>query len=130
MFFPVNFPIFIGTPFLKNTSERLLLTRTTKGTKPCKNYISSEAVVQRCSVKKVAETCKFIKKETLTQLFSCEFSKFFKNTFLTPLDNCFWSYSYYFTILNQQKQPDTHSRLCWKILLENFVKFISTCTYK
>ena len=27
------------------------------------------------------ETCNFIKRETLTQVFSCEFSEFFKNTF-------------------------------------------------
>ena len=56
-----------------------------------------EAVVQKCSVKKVflkilqnsqENTCvrvpfliKFIKKETLVQMFSCEFSEIFKNTF-------------------------------------------------
>ena len=28
-----------------------------------------------------AEACNFIKKEILTQLFSCEFCKIFKNTF-------------------------------------------------
>ena len=56
-----------------------------------------EAVVQRCSVKKVfleisqnsqENTCarvsfliKFIKKETLAQVFSCEFYEISKNTF-------------------------------------------------
>ena len=60
-----------------------------------------KAVVRRCSVKKVfleisqnleentfargsflikLEACNFIKKETLTQVFSCEFCKTFKNT--------------------------------------------------
>ena len=64
----------------------------------------TEAVAQRCSVKKVfleilpnsrentcarvsfliklqAETCSFIKKETLAQVFSCEFCEISKNTF-------------------------------------------------
>ena len=69
---------------------------------------ASEAVVQRCSAKKVflrisqnsqentctrvsflikLQACNFIKKETLTQVFSCEFCKISQNTFLyrTPL---------------------------------------------
>ena len=62
-----------------------------------------EAVVRRCSVKKVFleisqnsqestcdrvsylikfQACNFIKKETLAQAFSCEFCEIFKNTFL------------------------------------------------
>ena len=64
----------------------------------------TEAVVQGCSVKKLsleisqisqenacarisfliklqAKTCNFIRKETQTQMFSCEFCKNFKNTF-------------------------------------------------
>ena len=55
-----------------------------------------EADVQRCSVKKVflnfhkihrktpvsaPQACNFIKKETLAQLFSCEFCVISKNTF-------------------------------------------------
>ena len=69
-----------------------------------------KAVVQRCSVKKVfleisqnslentcardsfliklqAEACNFIKKESLAQVFSCEFCEISKNTFFhrTPL---------------------------------------------
>ena len=54
---------------------------------------SSEPVVHRCSVKRVflkisqnsqenrPETCNFIKKETVEQVFSCEFHEIFKNTF-------------------------------------------------
>ena len=63
----------------------------------------SEAVVRRCSVKKVFSAISqnsqertyarvsflknFIKKETLAQVFSCEFCKISKNTFFhrTPL---------------------------------------------
>ena len=64
--------------------------------------IMTEAVAQRCSVKKVfletsqnshenacardsviseAEACNFMKKEILTQVFSCEFCEIAKNTF-------------------------------------------------
>ena len=32
----------------------------------------------------------FIKKETLAQVFSCEFWKFCKNTFLTPSAEFLW----------------------------------------
>ena len=45
---------------------------------------------QRYSLKKVfleisqnSRACNFIKTETLTQVFSCEFSEIFKNTFFT-----------------------------------------------
>ena len=67
-------------------------------------HINGESVSRRCSVKKVlleisqnsqenisarvtflinlqAKACNFIKKETLAQVFSCEFCKFSKNTF-------------------------------------------------
>ena len=53
---------------------------------------SQEAVPETCSVKKVflkilRESCNFIRKETLAQVFSCEFCKISKNTFSyrTPL---------------------------------------------
>ena len=59
-------------------------------------YFDLEAAVQRCSVKKVfleisqnsqentcARVCNFIKKETLAQLFSCEFCEISKNIFFT-----------------------------------------------
>ena len=50
-----------------------------------------ESVVQRCTLKRVflsrSEACIFIKKETLAQVFSCEFCKISKSTFFhrTPL---------------------------------------------
>ena len=53
-----------------------------------------QAVVRRCSVKKVfldlsvlrqPEACNFIIKETLAQVFSCEFCEISKNTFLLHL---------------------------------------------
>ena len=56
--------------------------------------VAMDAVVQGCSVKDVffknsqnlqgntcAEACNFIKKETMTQLFSCELCEIFKNKF-------------------------------------------------
>ena len=47
----------------------------------------SEAVAQSCSVKNLLleiwpQACNFIKMETLTQVFSCEFCEISKNTFL------------------------------------------------
>ena len=49
--------------------------------------VNAEAVVQWCSVKKVFSACNFIEKETLAEVFSCEFCKISKNTFFhrTPL---------------------------------------------
>ena len=49
----------------------------------------TEAIIQTCSEKKgvlknliiVFTTCNFIKKETLAQVFSCEFCEIFKNNF-------------------------------------------------
>ena len=48
----------------------------------------SEAVVRRCSVKKVpleisSQACNFIEKDSLAKVFSCEFCEISKNTFLT-----------------------------------------------
>ena len=40
------------------------------------------------------EACNFTKKETMTQVFSCEFCEISKNTLFTeqtPLDDCFWN---------------------------------------
>ena len=54
-------------------------------------FVCPEVVVQRCSVKKVLlkisqnshpEACNFIKKETLTQMLSCEFCEIFNNAFV------------------------------------------------
>ena len=89
---------------VKPWSEKLILVRFETG------FHNSEAVTQRCSVKNVfleilensqEKTCatvsfliklqawayNFIKKETLTQVFSCEFYEISKNTFSyrTPL---------------------------------------------
>ena len=77
---------------------------------------------QRCSVKKVfleiswnsqentcarasflikSCTCKFIKKETLAQVFSCEFCEISKNTFSyrTPLDDCFLCHTPHYSLV-------------------------------
>ena len=39
------------------------------------------AAIQRCSLKELPKACNFIKKETLAQLFTCEFREIFKNIF-------------------------------------------------
>ena len=42
----------------------------------------TEAVAQKCFEKKVfLEACNFIEKQTLAQVFSCEFCQVSKNTF-------------------------------------------------
>ena len=43
-------------------------------------------------IPKWSDTINFIKKETLAQVFSCEFCEIFKNTYFyrTPLVDCFW----------------------------------------
>ena len=48
--------------------------------------LSPEAVVQRCSVKKLFlkfQACNFIEKKTLAQVFSCEFFEISKSNFFT-----------------------------------------------
>ena len=53
---------------------------------------SQKSICARVSLlNKVTEACNFIKKETLSQRFSCKFCEIYKNTFFyrTPLDECF-----------------------------------------
>ena len=79
---------FLRAPTLKNICEGLLL-------KISISVASLQAVVQRCFCKKgvprnfakftgkqLCQSLFFIKKETLAQLFSCEFFEISKNTFL------------------------------------------------
>ena len=55
---------------------------------------SLESTCARVSllIKLQASVCNFIKRETLAQVFSCEFCEIFKNIFFnrTPPDDCFW----------------------------------------
>ena len=70
----VNFEKFLRTPLLKSTSEKLLFSCTS------------------CAISRSSpDSCNFINKETLAQVFSCEFYEISKNTLLhrTPLDDCF-----------------------------------------
>ena len=46
-------------------------------------FRASEAVAQRCSIKRWSQACSFIKKETLAQVFSCKFREISNNTFFT-----------------------------------------------
>ena len=77
-----------------------------------------EAVAQRCSVKKVFTS--FIKKETMTQVFSCKFCEISKNTFFhrTPLvaASSVYRVTLLFTQLipkNAQIYPVKHVDLVW-----------------
>ena len=47
------------------------------------NFQENTCVRVSFLIKLQAEACNFIKNETLTQVFSCEFCKIFKNTFFT-----------------------------------------------
>ena len=51
----------------------------------CLVSINNRSSHQRCSVKKKCSglACNFVKKETLAQVFSCEFYEISKNTFFT-----------------------------------------------
>ena len=73
----------------------LLSVASQKFKRKCKHYVKAskvvfvfwEAVVQRCSVKKV------LKKETLAQVFSCEFCEISKNNFF--IEHLWWLLLYF-----------------------------------
>ena len=84
--FPVNFLHIFRTPFTKNISERL---RSSRPEVFCKNFVpknftnSQENTCARVYflIKLQSEAGNFIKKETLAEVFSCEFCEILKNTF-------------------------------------------------
>ena len=105
----------------------------------CLIILRSEAVVQRCSVKKVfckngvlrnfrPEACYFVKREALAQLFSCEFCEISQNTYSerTPPVAAFVRTRLYFSIrLNKEAmwsstrseaatQSCFHKKVFWK----------------
>ena len=65
------------------------------------SQISQEKTCVRlsCLLKLQADDCNFIKKETLVQVFSCEFFEIFRNTFVTEhlrwlllnIESCSWT---------------------------------------
>ena len=98
----------------------------------------SEAVIRRCSVKKVfckkgvprnfAEVCNFIKKETLAQLFSCEFfAKFLRTPFLTEHNtsgHCFWHLrvNLHLTVLELCSKQVQYLKFKWTVLHGNIIE--------
>ena len=81
------FPWFIN-PFVINGVYKSLkknVSITWKASKVV--FLFWEAVVQRCSVKKV------LKKESLAQVFSCEFCEISKNTFF--IEHLWWLLLYF-----------------------------------
>ena len=95
-------------PLAKLWSEECSYKTVSKNAEAAVRKCSSKAVVQRCSVRMVfseillnshentlaraflliklqaaASSCNFIKKETLAQVFSCNFVKFLRRPFLT-----------------------------------------------
>ena len=104
-------------------------------------FLLSEVVVQRCSVKKVFLTisqnvhektcarvsfliklqalgCSFIKKETLAQVFSCEFCEIFKNNFFQRTRTVAASVLFRF---DSHIVEITSYELCLKFLISAFV---------
>ena len=91
--FSMNIGKFLRTPILKNICEWLLLTRASfrsshlelfyqKGVPRNFAKLTGKHLCQSLlSVKLQAQACNFIKKETLAQVFSCEFCESFQNTF-------------------------------------------------
>ena len=64
-------------------------------------------------IKLQGEACNFIKKETLAQLFSCEFCEISKNIFLQNTSgDCFYS------MIKTNKFPSTKISWCMFYLLE------------
>ena len=76
-------------------------------------FVFWEEVVQRCSVKKV------LRKETLGQVFSCEFCEISKNTFF--IEHLLWLLLYFIL----QNLKDTEDRL-EQFFLKLWMKTIST----
>ena len=76
--FPVNIVKFLRKPFLRSTSRLLLLK------KPFENFRVSWHITRQEHDfnKQKSQACNFIKKETLAQVFFCEFCEIFKNIFL------------------------------------------------
>ena len=95
--------------------------------------VFTEAVIWSCSVEisrnsqeskcvrvsfliKLQKVCNFIKKETLTQVFSCKFCEISKNTFFnrTPSGCCFYFYNCLLYIQRRIQNPVKHLR--WSVL--------------
>ena len=63
---------FLKTPLLQNTSGRLLLA-----------FLCNVCKIGKIHRKTLCLRLLFLKKATLTQVFSCKFCEIFKNTFFT-----------------------------------------------
>ena len=70
------------------------------------------------SIKKVFQACNFIKKETPTQVLSCEFCENFENTFLkkhlrvtASVYSNFWNVQYYIISFNCQEISSSYLNL-------------------
>ena len=92
---PTTPPIILDPPSGRSIQWRII-KNSTPGTSTAKitdtSYRSSH---RRCSVRKgvLRNFAKFTGKQTLAQVFSCEFCEISKNTFSyrTPLGDCFYS---------------------------------------
>ena len=87
MCFPVNIAKFLGTPVSKTSANDCLCTDLLQKQPPEVFYVKkcSEKFrkIHRKTPVPEPQACNFIKKETLAQVFSCEFCETSKSTFFT-----------------------------------------------
>ena len=71
-------------------------------------------------------TCKFIKKEIPTQVFSCEFFEIFENTFYQPpLRDCLWSSRLQLLV---HTSTAVLRQSCINVLLTKVYKYLNGCS--
>ena len=98
---------------------------------PTKNSINNRSSHQICSVWKGA--CNSIKKETLAQVFSCEFCQISKNTFFIErlcwmlLLKSLWIYQKVSDILKSGCGSSRPCRFYQKVISKSFVKLTGKC---
>ena len=78
-------------------------------------FVFSEAVIQRCSVKKV------LKKETLVQVFSCEFCEISKNTYFIKH---LWWLLLYFILQNLKDAEDRFEQFFSKLWMKTILTIL------
>ena len=132
--FLVNFAKFLRPPFLQNSRKGVLkhFAKFT-GKHQCRSFLFNKVAGQ---------TSIFIKKETLVQVFSCEFSEIFKNLFL--IEHFWWllvtteailsiNFAGYENVFSWKKKDTFYEQyLQWQLLallslLAFYTKHIAVC---
>ena len=77
--FPVNFVKFLRAPFLQNSSGRLLFQNFCQTAK----VDAGNRILKSSIHPQKQKACNFVKKESLAQVFYCDFCQISKNIFFT-----------------------------------------------